>query len=753
MKHWRAFLAAAFAIVALSLASPGVATADHLGYYMASDSYYALDVPNGSMAVLVQATVQDADGRGELGEVYFFAMPGAKNVVAKRDGVELTTAVEGTGLAGNPLLITVTLDKPIKQKLTADLVLTYDVPPQSSQYVKIEPGAIESMFVSQGHGSFVLIDVPSDAENYIEPGCLVAADQPAEVSGAGKTRYVCGETLGIAIGTEDADLQARCARMDDACRQSWSDSPFWGFAQSITDPAKQLKLEETIELAAGPRTLTLLYFRSDRAWAEAQFAVAKAALPLLEANFGYPYPHDRILLRESTLLLEVALGIAFTAQGEMLITNTGEAGRAIGLDDREVTVHELAHQWAGLQLDHPWLWEGLAEWGMHSVAGQLGIPLYNRGWDQKGYTDPLATWYVTSPISDPDYWYGKAGAFWQAFESAVGGRANMTATLARMQGHGADDRLDGRWFQDRGEEVSNANLDELFLTWVYVRETATPLLAERRAAHDIVRPLKERAATMLLTGVPKDIQQNLDEWAFDPIAAQVAEANRILDEYAALLARAAQDGGVGVGIGERWNTLTMAEVRGVVDQMRQALDAMDEAAQHLTESVDDPAGREQLERAREYFLQGDFAEAKRLAAGATSISFNKDAAAKLLAIAKERDAAFKPNFLQKIGLFSADPSGHVVAAEEAYEAGDYEKSLDELTTALNQWSDAQEKGLLRLSLLVGGMGAVAVAGWLLVRRLDKKRKRPVRLERGEGHVLAEPGERSGSWQEWLNQKD
>jgi hypothetical protein len=180
---------------------------------------------------------------------------------------------------------------------------------------------------------------------------------------------------------------------------------------------------------------------------------------------------------------------------------------------------------------------------------------------------------------------------------------------------------------------------------------------------------------------------------------------------------------------------------------------MDAAASKLTNEVDDPEGREQLERARERFLAGDFAQAKVLAAAVTSLSFNKEAAAKLIDIARQREADFSPSFIQKIGLFFADPSGKIDSAEEAYEAGDYQQALDDVSAALDQWSDAQEQGLFRLSLVVGFAFAAVIGGWLLVRRIESRRKITVPVVRRDGHVLSEPGERSSSWKEWLNQKD
>src|SRR5690606_20678831 len=101
---------------------------------------------------------------------------------------------------------------------------------------------------------------------------------------------------------------------------------------------------------------------------------------------------------------------------------------------------------------------------------------------------------------------------------------------------------DGRWFQDAGEWASGANLDALFLDWVYVRDTAAPLLAERRAAHELVATVIARTTPMGFAGLPTDLEANLSLWQFRPIAGQVANAQAVLDTYDAVAAQATAAG-------------------------------------------------------------------------------------------------------------------------------------------------------------------------------------------------------------------
>ena len=91
-------------------------------------------------------------------------------------------------------------------------------------------------------------------------------------------------------------------------------------------------------------------------------------------------------VRESHFILRIgALGIAFTDSGDMLIANVDDPE----LMPEEVTVHELAHQWAGLNLETSWLWEGLAEYGMRTVAPAVNMRPYNTRWESLGFKDKL----------------------------------------------------------------------------------------------------------------------------------------------------------------------------------------------------------------------------------------------------------------------------------------------------------------------------------------------------------------------------
>lgn len=737
-------LALGLAVLVLSLVpAAGAAVVEAqsaLPYRVVSDSYYRVDPAAGTMAVRVQASFYNSQS-SELKAVPLWVMPGAQNVAVTQDSATLpTTVTPFDARSGLPGLALAQLPKPLKPGTKVDVVATYDVPAQSNTFVDMAPGIVESPFVSQGQGSFVIVDVPRAAQNYFDPGCIAAADQPKEVVDAGNERWVCGEILRAVFGRTDS-TEAACAHLDDRCRQQTLKGPVVAFAQSITDPSTQGDAEADVPLSGRTVHLTFRYFKRDEAWALKEMDVAKRALPKLEALFGFPLPFDSVSLRESHHIEIVGtLGLAYFTGGDILVA----AGT--GMDD-EVTVHELAHQWAGANLVDTWEAEGLAEYAMRSLAPSLGFTPSDRGWQKLGYTDTLSTWDNGSAVGNPDYWYGKAGAFFQTLEQAVGGPAKMTEVLTTLDPHAQGSPFDGRYIMDRAEAVSGANLDDLFLKWVFNPAVAGDMLKQRRAAHDLVQTMTDRAKSMGLTGTPTDIKANLDAWSFDGIAAQVAQANKVLDGYAAV-ATLTKDSGFPDpgGVAKSWGTDTMAHTTTVVEDQRLAVQAIIAAASELANEQTGSPALAQLAQARDRFAAGDFAEAKKLASGATATQFNTIAAGKLIELAKQKQGAFHPSFLARIGLLFKDPAGDLAAAQKAYDAGDPKKALDLSRSAYDGWNEAQSRGLQRLAILAGIMCALSAGVWYLLRRLERGAK-GAPSGPATGHFI-EPSR--FKWHDWEN---
>lgn len=701
----------ALAVVALQVpdAEPALAAPGDT-QNVASETYYVFDTETGEITVTVKATIQAT--RLDLKQVFLWAMPAAKEVVFSRGGTRLDSTFAPDKTYPSAARVTATLDRTLKANARADFEMTYRVPGGESKSTIISPGLIATGLVSQGGGSFVFVDLPIKGDNFLDPGCLKVTNQPADVVSAGRERWVCGEITLIALNSDDPAIIRQCSNLEDRCRQRLIDAPYSAYAQTITDESKAGRLVADVPMGRGPVQLTLKYFNRDSAWAERQFEVAKTALPLLEQVFGFQYPRETLVLRESYQLHFLGFaGLAFPTMGEALLA----AGT--GIDD-EVTIHELSHQWAGFNLATSWLWEGLAEWSTTIVAGQLGVPLYDRHWDTKGYTDPLAMWFNGSSVQDANYWYGKAEAFWTAFEQAIGGREAMKAVLARLDADSVDRPLDGQWFMNRGEEVSGANLDSLFLTWVFHPVTAPPLLAERRAALNLVAAMREKAAAVGLVGTPTDIQANLEEWYFGPVANQVKEGEAIIAEYADLLKDMAPANFPPVtAVAESWAGRPLAETRARVRDQRLAFEAI---LAERTRLADQPDERDQakLDEAMAAYVAGEFGKANRLAAEAATRVVTGQTAEQVIALAKEKRDKFHPNVFQKLGMVGKNPEADLAAAEEALATGDTGQALRKAKAAYDGWNGAQTRGFLWAALAAGLTCALTLGGFWLIRRLD-----------------------------------
>lgn len=746
----RRFAVLAVLVFVAAMASMGaagrsaLAQASSVPYGVASESYYRLDTATGLISVSIHAEYVNLQA-ADLVSLPVWVMPGAKDIVVKSgDQVlehQLTPGSEAAGKAG---IAEVRLPKPLKKNLRITLDATYTLGPSSGSMISIEPGAIETPFIGQGHGSFVFIDVPRTADNVLDPGCLLAAGQPRDVKDAGLERWVCGDVLLIALATDDADTLARCAALDDRCRQRVDPAVFSAYVLSVSDESKRGVLESPVKMPDGREvTLTLKYFKRDQAWADRQFDIAKRAFPLLEKAFGYPYPRDRVTMRQSHHIEAIgAAGVAFSKTGDVLLaTDTG------GVDD-EVTVHELAHQWAGnTQLNKPWLWEGLAEWGTRVVAPELGISPRDWGWKNFGVNFPLSQW-GTMLGGPAEYWYGRSGAFWFAYEEAIGGREKMTEVLSRIDDDPGRWRLDDRWFLDQGEWVGDRKLEQLFLDWVFNAETARPLLETRRAAKDQVGAMTVRAVALGLTGLPTDIYDNLMAWSFEAIVRQVATANELLDSYESVLRLSAEAGlGTPDAVAKSWGSATLAQTAVVVEDQRQAILSINAATNQLAERSDDPAVQAALSQAREKYNAGDFTGARSAATGAITGVFNQEAAGKMIALAKEKQATFKPGFLGRIGILFSDPAGDLKKAEAAYAAGDGAAALELSRSAYETWDGASRRGIQRLAILAGLMAGLSFLVYFLLQRMERV---PAPKRPGEGHYIEISDERRSSWRDWEN---
>jgi hypothetical protein len=201
-----------------------------------------------------------------------------------------------------------------------------------------------------------------------------------------------------------------------------------------------------------------------------------------------------------------------------------------------------------------------------------------------------------------------------------------------------------------------------------------------------------------------------------------------------------------------WNTQSVSGTAGVITDQENALNAIVNSTRVLEHETAGSPSMKQLDQARVKWSEGNLAEAGRLAAMAVTTSYNEDAAIKMIALAKERQATFKAGFLGRIGLLFEDPAGDVEQAQQAYDAGDPTKALALAQGAYETWDGADRTGLMRLSALMAIMCVISGAIWWLLRRLDDAdpsvRRDPYAA--AGGHNLGDADERRPSWKDWEN---
>lgn len=749
MKPRAALLAAALiAVACLTTSLPAsLAAAQQSASTLASasETTYRLDTAAGTVSVAIRVEFLNQSTL-DVKEVPLYFLPGAQDLAVTSSGRTLETRIatppdEQARMAG---LLSVTLPEPLKPKRRVTIEATYRLGNSAGPLMTLEPGLIEVPFIGQGPGSWVFVDVPRSGDNVLDPGCLIGKEQPSDVRSAGLQRWVCGDVFLIALSADDPGVLDRCAALDERCRQRFDAGIFSAFALSVTDESRRGILSEPVTMPDGRQvTLTLKFFRRDAEWANRQFAIARQAFPALETLFGFKYPYTDVTMRQSYHIANYGiLGVAFSGNGQVLLSHdTG------GIDE-VVTIHELAHQWAGTtQLARPFLWEGLAEWATRVVGPALGVTVPPEDWRSYGLNLPLATWGVTQG-GPARYWYARSGDFWFVYEAAIGGRQNMTTVLSRIDDEPALWRLKEGWFMDQGEFLSDRNLDELFLEWVFVPETARPLLEERRAAHNLVRDLRTRAAEAGLgSGIPSDIYNNLIAWVFAPVAGQVAQGDQIIASYRSVAALAAQAGlGTPDAAALSWGRSRLSETARLIEDQRQAIIAIQAAEAELANEPADSPHRAAVRQARDLYATGDFAGARAAAAGGVTARVNTDAAARLIELARQKQAAFSPGFFGRIGMLFTDPDATLAAAEEALAAGDGTRALALAREAYDTWDGASARGIQRLAALTSIMGALSFAIWLVLRRLERP---PATKKPGQGHYI-EANARTGSWRDWEN---
>jgi hypothetical protein len=501
------------AITSLGLAAvPGLPSpAAAAEYTMDTAASYTVDPDAGTIEVRVTVTftntTPDPDGQFSLfDEVKLAVHDAARDARAgDRDG-DLDVAVE---VENGVNVATVALREGLRYEDTAKFTLVYELADSDDPQLRVRPSVVVFPAWSFGTSGEVRIAIPPGYEVRVDGDGLTEAGG-AFVSGA----------------------------IEDPSR--------WLALVTAVEPAEYTTFDATVPLGGGTADLSVRAFADDQAWGEATRDLVSAALPLIEAETGLPYP------RIGQLVITEAVASDSTGFGEGGQSSTEIV---VAFDQPDFTVlHQVAHVWlSDTFVTSRWLREGLASHVAARVAAELDVDLpydpAERAADANDAAFRLDAWPAGGDSRTETYGYARSWSFLDQVADAVGDDA-IRAVLARVAGSigsyqpatvEPDIPVDGaatpalplttRSFLDHLETVTGTDLGELFAARVLTEEDVA-LLPDRAAARASFAELEAAAGTW---GVPDPLAGALTAWEFPTVIEQAEVAAAWLDERDALL--------------------------------------------------------------------------------------------------------------------------------------------------------------------------------------------------------------------------
>ncbi|HEX2195129.1 MAG TPA: hypothetical protein VHK63_09270 [Candidatus Limnocylindria bacterium] len=332
------------------------------------------------------------------------------------------------------------------------------------------------------------------------------------------------------------------------------DDPARWLAQVLAvGPASHETLTRDVPLESGTVALQVRAWPDDRAWGRRSLDLLADALPLLEREFGIPYPEGGPLVVEETVASAGAgLGEAQAGGPALLAAHDAPAFTLL---------HQAAHVWLSEELvADRWIAEGFASWAAAQVARQLDVaapydpvrrrealdeqrfPLVSWGAGESSAAQDAfayaAAWAVAEELADRvgaaglrEAW-GRIAAGIGPYDPTPAGDAPPTAAT------GPERPVDSPALLDQLEAVSGADLARIFGEWV-LDEAATEVLAQRSAARRDYQALLAAAGTW---GVPEPVRVEMEAWRFVAARQRIAESMEWLADRHALAQDARQVG-------------------------------------------------------------------------------------------------------------------------------------------------------------------------------------------------------------------
>jgi hypothetical protein len=406
---------------------------------------------------------------------------------------------------------------------------------------------------------------------------------------------------------------------------------------------------------------SVVSWADDPAWAKRVGSLVRRALPLLSDRIGLPWQ------REGGLVFREALGRSSGGYAGLYDPAAGTVDIAFDATD-PVVIHEAAHAWFdGALLADRWADEGFASYYGRAVASALKVKV-------KPSADALTPAFEAAriPLNDwgpvgetdaatDDYAYAASLALARAIAERAGPAAlqavwaDASERIGAYQPAGDLEMVDGapdwRGLLDLLEDRTGVSFDDLWRTWV-ARDPDLDLLDQRAVARDRYAALVTAAGDWML---PQAIRDAMRAWRFDEATSLMLDAQAILDQRAAITARA--------------DALGLA----VPDTVRERFEQPDGFGDALQAARDEAAAIDRYEAA----------DALRPTSGGT---------------------------IEDVGLWGLTPDADLAQARTKFAAGDLTGSADSAAAAAAAWSGAADVGRGRLM----SVGILAVAGLLAV---------------------------------------
>ena len=452
----------------------------------------------------------------------------------------------------------------------------------------------------------------------------------------------------------------------------------WSLSAYLVAERPGAYVETPLSVKVGTATagFTLRSWKGDVAWTSRTTAQLKRALPALSRSFGLAYPGTgRIVVEETTArALEGNGAVLDPAAGTIRLASTASPGALL---------RAAAHLWlpASTFADR-WIVEGLAARATADAAAQLKIaaPTPAMTPTLAKAALPLNDWSADPGRADAD----RAGEAYALAASAdlfrsLAGRTGISRFRAMLQaavaGATTTGPIDWRGLLDLASSAGGVDATELWRRWV-IRPADAPLLDARTAALADLARLQARAGDW---AVPADIGQAIATWRFDSAAERMTSVSAALDARDRLVVSAAVAG------------------------------------------LEPPAGL------REAYLRAGPTAVVPVIDGARTIVERITAAGEV--------GAASTSWLERLGLLGEDPTARLVAARDAWSAGDLETAQSRATEAWATWVGAADAGGLRIRSVLALLILVALGlAYLAVRSRARSARRAARRS-GRGDAV------------------